>query len=417
MTSLAQYIPSLGVDIATSGGTLADRDQGLTAAMDYRGSGAVLDTYTAVVAAEIEVFEILRSWFGTLRVARSTVDEIDVIIARASADLGRGSISVGFSDGQYVKQEVTDEFLQQQLKVLDTIKERIEDHCEILTVALPDDVSDEVADFGRKMGNHILDPMFLAASQGDVLLSEDLYYRQIAASLTKVDGTWLQAVLLAARGVGLLTRSDQSRFFVALAKRRHGNLWLDLPSLDALFEESTAEGFASACHFVGALGADMRAHALVTLHFLNAIWGRKNPALKREARTTCIITALLRNRPQDWAFWFALVWLGADEQTDLRGCLFAWLRGHFLATEPVEKAVRWWSTFLQRDRQPKAQDVCTRAMMIYNEQLTPYRAGFRHSASNPTSPSRFDATRKHRTGRPSKSRVSRKRRKSARYVG
>jgi len=45
-------------------------------------------------------------------------------------------------------------------------------------------VSDEVADFGRKMGNDILDPMFLAASQGDVLLSEDLYYRESGRNLS-----------------------------------------------------------------------------------------------------------------------------------------------------------------------------------------------------------------------------------------
>ncbi len=202
---MANYVRDLGFDILTSDGTLADRELGISNAREYRGAGAVLDTDTAVVAAEVGMLPFLRAWFGSLRVARSTMDEIQGMVATLAEGLGRGISTVDYVDGQSVRQDVTDDFIEHQVALLESIRERVASECVVEAALLPDSASGEVADFTRKVGRHAIDPMLLAAHHAEILVSDDLPYRRVVAGLTSADGTWLQAVTLAARGEGAAT--------------------------------------------------------------------------------------------------------------------------------------------------------------------------------------------------------------------
>ncbi|ACB93983.1 Tetratricopeptide TPR_2 repeat protein [Beijerinckia indica subsp. indica ATCC 9039] len=340
VTRFAYFIRSLGLDIVTANGTSAEFDKGISTAKDYRNAGAVLDEYTAIVAAEVSSLPLLKSWFGTLSVPASVIDELDAGITRAKADLGRTQLSLGFVRGEFVRHDINDEFLEQQINALKSVKQKIEDHCVIEPVTFPDTIPEEIADLYRMTGQRVLEPMYLAASRGDVLLSDDLHYRQIAAVLTRVDGTWLQAVVLAAQSQGLVTPKDQTNITVGLAVRRHGNIWLNPQSLAMYFDESTAEGFAALCHFIGNIGADMPGHTVVTARFLKILWLTRKATLERDARTSCILSALLRHRADDWAYWIAYIWIHGDYY--LKKYILAWLRGHFLPTQPFEDALNYW---------------------------------------------------------------------------
>ncbi|WP_156971043.1 tetratricopeptide repeat protein [Beijerinckia mobilis] len=343
---LAHYIRSLGRDITTATGIGTDCDQGVATAKDYKNVGATLDEYTAIVAAEVGALPLLKSWFGTLSIPASVIDELDAGITRAKANLGRAKMSLAYVNHEYVRHEITDDFLEQQIKALENVKQKIENHCIIEPVTFPDSIPKEVADFCRIIGQRVLEPMYLAASRGDVLLSDDLYYRQIATVLTKVDGTWLQAVVLAAQSQVLVTPKDQTTVTVGLAYRRHGNLWLNDQSLAIYYEESTADGFAALCHFIGNVGADMPGHTVVTARFLINLWHHKGATLERATRTSCILSALIRHRKEDWAYWIAYIWLQGNQH--LRNYIFDWLKGHFLSTQEVQKAVQFWTNTVLR---------------------------------------------------------------------
>ena len=396
--AFAQYVRSLDADIATAGGTLFERASGIRLATEYRGSGAVLDTYTAATAAEMGVLEFLREWFGRLAVPGSTIAEIDGLIAQISSGLGRPSMTIGVIEGQLVREDVTDDIRQRRIEALKALKKRIEDSCEVVPVTLPDDASDEVADFARNLGPHILDAMFLAASRGDLLVTDDLHYRQLALGLTKVDGAWLQAVILAAREAGTLATVDQARSLVGLSELRHAHLWLDLPSLMVLFEEASEEGFVSACRYVGFKAADMQAHCAIVALFLNTVWSAKDQGLKREARTSRIVTALLRHRTEDWPVWFACLYLYADGETRVRRHLMAWLKGHCLGVRHVADAVQWLHPRLLNGAPSKHTAASPSVLMIRNEWFVVPVAETSNSErllARITKKPRFPAARKH----------------------
>lgn len=351
--SFAAYLRRLNIDVMTSEGTLADRQVGIDNALENRGLGAVLDTYTAVVAAEIGMLPLLKSWFGRLTVARATVDELHEMSARAEGLMGRGTLTVEYVEGNFIRHEVSDDVVADQIELLRAARANIESECEVHAAVYPDDVPAAVAEFARKLGRRTLDPMVLAAHQGDILVTDDLPCRVMAAAVTGVYGTWLQAVLLAARQVDSIAPSELARFYVELAKRRHGNLWLDVPSLTVLFDQCSKDDFETVCSFVGKPGADMWSHTLVTSGFLNALWQRGRPDLRLWGCTSAIVSQLLRHRPNDWADWFALILVCAIDTPGLRPFLAKWLQGHFLSAKMVEEAVDRWRMRARRPHAPK----------------------------------------------------------------
>ncbi len=76
----AQYVKSLGVDIVSCIGTQEERDAAVKLAIRHRENGVVLDEYTLWVAAEANILQILRLWFGQVLVPQSVIDAVDDLI-------------------------------------------------------------------------------------------------------------------------------------------------------------------------------------------------------------------------------------------------------------------------------------------------------------------------------------------------
>jgi hypothetical protein len=80
-------------------------------------------------------------------------------------------------------------------------------------------------------GTDVLDPADLAAT-GYVLLSEDLYYRQIATgAVPSVKGVCLQSVMSFARETKIVSEERHAQTVVGLAWRRHSHVSLDPETL------------------------------------------------------------------------------------------------------------------------------------------------------------------------------------------
>src|SRR3954452_15080598 len=82
------------------------------------------------------------------------------------------------------------------------------------------DVPTEIASFlTETFGSHVLDAANLAADSY-VLVSEDLYFRQLANAAVTVRGVWLQPIFAFARDQGLLGRERYADLITKLAWRR-----------------------------------------------------------------------------------------------------------------------------------------------------------------------------------------------------
>ena len=67
----------------------------------------------------------LKQHFGTLFVSRSTVDTLDRMVARSSAELGQNTLSIGWQNGEYVRHVALDAQVQAEIDQLSDLKAKI----------------------------------------------------------------------------------------------------------------------------------------------------------------------------------------------------------------------------------------------------------------------------------------------------
>jgi predicted nucleic acid-binding protein len=353
----AQFLRNIGMEVLTCRGELEERDAAIALAVSYRGKGVVLDEFTAWVAADMGILDILKSWFGRVLIPQAVIEAIDALIEKERDNIGRQMMTVGWRDGQYVRHESTDEFVHQQIADLEKLKSEIVGSCEINAVVLPDSIGEFTTNVLKLIGAHALDPIYLAMSEVVPLVSDDMHYRQVAAAVGLSEALWLQPVLIAALRAGVAERARVYRAYVQLAARKHRHVTLDPAALRGVFDlsgDKLAE-FDAVTEYIGSPDADMVAHVKVTAALLIDLWGVNDLDLKSQAATGLIISKLIRFRQDSWAKWLALLIAVIRGNRPLLAYIGAWLTGHFLPLAPVNDASQRWTRAQQRDRSSETQ--------------------------------------------------------------
>jgi len=308
-------------------------------ARQHRGKGAVLDPYTAWVAAEIGVLPALKTWFGTLRTPASTTAMIDRMIDREEEGRGREQMTLSWHDGQFYRNVVTDDFRDVQIAALKRVRDTIVAQSEIVEVLVPNDIS-ETAEMVLAMGGgRFLDAAFLALETGAVLVSDDLHYRGMAGEAVGCEGTWLQAVLLSANETRQLPASEYVSAVVGLAQHAHDHLALTGPIL-YLIARQDRDGFPdlrAALRFLAGPKAEMRSHRAAFYDYLNLLWPPDDvlSPLKTEAATGLALEAYLAHRNRDCVPLLVDVIQRHRGIPGLSEYLARWLRGHFISSEDL----------------------------------------------------------------------------------
>ncbi|TWB93204.1 hypothetical protein FBZ93_111243 [Bradyrhizobium macuxiense] len=339
----AEYIRSLDHEIATCTGTLQERDGARDAIARQRTSGAVLDTYAAWTAATMDAFDVLIAVFGRLVVPRSCIDELQRLRDRDSfAEFGP-SMTIGWHDGQYVRQEHTAEDLGARQTFIAVQLKKIEANCAIVPVAAPDTPSELAVTLTDAFGVDVFDAAYVAA-EGYVLLSEDIYFREMAAAAVThgITSVWLQAVSAFAFESSLIDAQRYADFTTKLSWRRHGHVSVDAAILWNVLLADTSPDLANyrvTSAYIGTQNAELKSHLRVTLGFLDQIWLRERaPDLKELSATGILLEQLTRYRNSDWPFVLAV--LKRTVTSDLRSYIDQWVVGHFLSSARLRDAER-----------------------------------------------------------------------------
>jgi hypothetical protein len=85
---------------------------------------------------------VLKTWFGTLQTPTSTMAMIDRMIRRENDGRGRRQMTISYQDGQFYRNEVTDEYRDHQIGAINRVRDCIEQNCEVVQVLVPDDISE-----------------------------------------------------------------------------------------------------------------------------------------------------------------------------------------------------------------------------------------------------------------------------------
>lgn len=339
VVGFAQYVRQLGGQIITCVGNGPERDRAGVLATRYREKGAVLDPYTAWVAAEIDVLPTLKSFFGTLCTPGSTLGMIDRMIHHAEEGRGRQQMTLCYRDGQFYKNEITDEFRDGQIAALKRVRDAIEANCKVVPVLVPDDLSEPAEMLLAVGGSRFLDAALLAVETGSVLLSDDLRYREFSSLAVKCDGIWLQIALSTACKTNQLSPVDYAKSVVGLAEHRHDHIALTggLLYLIARQDHDGFPGLQAALRFLAGPKAEMLSHLSVFNDFLSLLWppSRELPAPKAQAATGLGLTALLAHRNADSIPILREIISWRRAKRGLSKYLADWLRGHFITEKDL----------------------------------------------------------------------------------
>lgn len=337
---LAERMAAIDGRVSTCAGNEPERAQALRYTQRARKKGAVLDTLTAWTAFRLGLVEPLKTYFGRLVIARSTIDELLELRAKRALHRGQEYMTLGYEGEQAVREVQPPEETERVLGVFDTAIQALETHCEIMPVDGAEDLRLDNEIIDRFAAAEVLDPCHLARSEKLYLLSEDFHLRRLAAAYEAKAGGWLQVAARAMADAGVIGDADYCIATAQLAALRHGHVWLDLATLkglrqlddprrDALFESSLA--------YIGGPSADMQSHIAVVLDFMQAaLRGDIEPTGAGRA-IDALITRLLKGRSEWREILFAMDHTLArrrraiDTSPELaRAYLYRWIKGHFL---------------------------------------------------------------------------------------
>lgn len=349
-----EYIRFLDFDIRTCLGTEPERLAARGLLDTHRHLGAVLDAYTAWTVSTMDVFDVLRSVFGTLIIPQTVIDEIKNLRDEQEAPAGR-SMTMTWHNGKYIRQEHTAEDVAARRDYIVEQLARIEASCEVRPVAAPDHPSEIAAAITRTFGSHVLDAANLAGT-GHLLLSEDMYYRQFAEAACAAKGLWLQSVFSLAHEMSAIDARRYIDLVVKLAWRRHGHLSLNVDTMFAVLRgdgENGLENFRAITNFIGTRNADLRSHIEVTTAFLNQLWREADRFdLRCMQATSVLLERIIRFRSTDWAL--VLAFLKRDSAAAVRQYVDGWIAGHFLPAGEVAAAASEIDSVARRLRAKQA---------------------------------------------------------------
>ncbi|MGO4386744.1 restriction endonuclease [Microvirga sp. 2YAF29] len=332
----ADYIRSLDKAVVACTGLHSERNDAYADLDKRRAAGVVLDTYAAWLAAMTDTFDVLEAVFGKLVLARATIDDLRMKKERDEL-LRAGSLTVAWHDGEFVKLEHTQESIDERVRYVRDQIAKIEQHCAVLPVQIPDKPSEVAEVVLARFDPHVLDAAYLAAD-GYMLLSEDLYYRRVATEATGAHpGVWLQIVLAYARDKEIISLERYGELMVQLAWCRHRHLFLDPKTLaSVLVKDDTPrlDRLRALAQFLGTEDADMMSHLSVLDEFLKVLWKASDVGMaKKRMASGILLEQIVRNQGELWSF--VVGYLRVDARSGFRDYAREWLRGHFLPEEQV----------------------------------------------------------------------------------
>lgn len=344
--SFATYIRTLGHQIYTCLGTLPEQQAAAETAVHYRGTPAVLDTYTAIVAAEHNVLSDLKKHFGRLLIPHGVIETLERIIRKDRQLLGRENMSIGWHDGEYYRQITTDAELLQRIAYIEKLLDQLNSHAEVHVVALPGAITPELSHVVAKVGTNPLQPIFLASSERAILISDDAPSRMLAGHIADVKSIWLQPVLSLLAAEGSIAHDHYVTAVAGLAQRGHDHVSLTAKELTAAFHKY--DELATFQILVARVGgphgdADADAHMEVTLSFLHHVWSLNQVDVQRRGRATgLILEALLNGRAAECHGWLGYIAFELYHRDFFIPYLRQWIGGHFIDLSRVARASRYW---------------------------------------------------------------------------
>lgn len=358
------YLRALGNDIRACVGLPDERERAIAAIDEYRISGVVVDAYTASVTYELKAFDVIGGVFGSIYIAQSCLDELHQLVQSAEED-GDERLSLAWRNGEFYKDHQTTDDRRQHREYVRSLRDTVSSNCEPLARQAPDRIPDEIVELLEIASPELMDPAFCAGRE-KLLLSDDLYFRQLAQAGIIETGIWLQAVLMYALDRAFITIDRYARLVASLAELRHQSVSVSsgvLAYAATLEDPSDIAIFRTLSGCIGTRDADIRSHFSVAHNAILQIWANPDVnAVRKMHSVGTLLSDLLRFRQNDWEV--ILGELFANSARDLRLYILDWLVGHFLPLDRLDGGIRAAFDRRQRLRKLSRRELLSTASIL-----------------------------------------------------
>ncbi|ENN89537.1 TPR repeat-containing protein [Rhizobium freirei PRF 81] len=327
--NIAGGIVEADEDVSTCLGIDPEREAAYALIRNSNRRGVVLDAHAAWTAATLDVLDIIEASLGPIYLPQSALDNL--ITFRGFDDIKRSSsLTLFHRGGETFRREHTQESVEAREHYISLQIAKIEKACVVAPVAAPNDITPLESMILEKCGERVLDPIYLC-TDGRVLLSEDLRYRQFAKEM-RVEGLWLQVILMEARGRGAISAQRYADAVVNLAILRHGPVAIDAPLIRSVIDRDPSGDLRTLdalARYIGSRGADYISHTAVVQEFIDATANdRSLDRLVRQRSISILLRKLIRHTGDKWPLLIEML----EEQAGFadREYLTGWLKGHFL---------------------------------------------------------------------------------------
>ena len=298
--------PDLG--IRCSVGNPEERNQALVLLNDPQPK-LVVDIISLMTVYGIGATDTIIKAFGKLRVAQSTIDELQRIINEKEGMWSkRESMSVGKEGDQYVRTIITPEEVRQNVEYLKDVIKWIRENCEVqpCTAALQmNQLRKE--EFDNMFQPFFVDTLLIASQPGYLLLSDDEPLRSYAKTALNhdagtnfhIDGVWTQVVLEHCVSKNLLDKAEYDKMTIKLVCSHYYHTIFNANLLIEAAKQSDWQPVEPYSRLVQALG-NQRTSLLsalnVAVDFLYQLWLEPILPSQREYLTLGLLGGLTSGR-------------------------------------------------------------------------------------------------------------------------
>lgn len=261
-------------DLYTCLGTMEERCEVAAVIEKYKGKDIVLDTYTAWIASDLGMLDMLKEYFGEVLVIQSSVDSMRQLVREFALHDGAG-LSVGWRHGAFIKTEYTEAELKGQIDKYTARIESLESKCQIVQFDFPGGL-DELTELLLEISSESIEPYFIAKESNALLVSDDGYSRGFAKNAYELtDSAWLQAIANEMMREGTLSAQAYVDIVFGLCLYKHTSVSIHSSVIDSVFERDSTSGldeFRVICDYVGGPSAEEKSHIDLVLRFVARNW-------------------------------------------------------------------------------------------------------------------------------------------------
>ena len=274
--------PDLG--IRCSVGNPEERNQALVLLNDPQPK-LVVDIISLMTIYGIGAADTIIKTFGRLRVAQSTIDELQRIInERKGMWSKRGGMTVGKQGDRYVRDVTTPEEVRQIIEYLEDILKWIRENCEVH----PCTASLQMNQLRKQELDNVLQPFFvdtllIASQPRHLLLSDDEPLRSYAKTALNhdagtnfhIDGVWTQVVLEHCVSKNLLDKVEYDKMTIKLVCSHYYHTVFNANLLIEAAKQSDwqpVEPYSSLVQALGNQRTSLLSALNVAVDFLYQLW-------------------------------------------------------------------------------------------------------------------------------------------------